>query len=639
MHPLSGRATRASHVLLALALAGSTAAGSDSPSSGDGPPATPGAALLAWGDVDGDGRSDVLALDGERPTVFVQGRGGAFQEVGGTGLESLPPPRSARFADFDGDGLADLLVVLPGPSLRLLRNTGALAFDDVTDAQGLAGAAGAHHAEWIELDRDGHPDLLVVAPGGAAAYRNLAGAGFERLELPAVPRVAAAPGTGPSRGAPAPTDPAAGAAREAVDRGGRSAVPRGSGGGAAAPSIGRGEGSGPVLPSTPLGPRRDASYAKQAEGECAGSLKDQAGSACLAASTSPLLGALYPLSEELFVHADGSVGVGTTEPVGDLHVLGSAIRGELVVSPDRTLSGGRAELVLAGESSGADAVVQRFDGYAKRYDVIGSVGGVLGAAALSVEAASGEVGVGTTSPVERLHVAGDHDLGRLLISPDYSSANADAELMLGEAHGGAVGMSLFYDGAANRLEVRGHSFYAPGTAHLVVARDTGHVGIGTASPEAPLDVAGVVRAGALEVVAGADLVEGFATSDGEPPPGSVLVIDPDRPGRLRRSHRAYDRRVAGVVSGAGGVRHGLRLGQPGLDGDVLVAMTGRVWVRATADGGPIRPGDRLTTSGRSGRAMRVADDAGERAAGAVLGKAMTALESGDGLVLALVNLQ
>ena len=48
-------------------------------------------------------------------------------------------------------------------------------------------------------------------------------------------------------------------------------------------------------------------------------------------------------------------------------------------------------------------------------------------------------------------------------------------------------------------------------------------------------------------------------SPGSTPAGRtlpLLVIDVDEPGKLRRSETPYDARVAGVVSGAGGVRAG-----------------------------------------------------------------------------------
>jgi hypothetical protein len=73
------------------------------------------------------------------------------------------------------------------------------------------------------------------------------------------------------------------------------------------------------------------------------------------------------------------------------------------------------------------------------------------------------------------------------------------------------------------------------------------------------------------------------------------------------------------------------------DGDHPVALTGRVWCKVDATFGAVKPGDLLTTSSTAGHAMK-ASDSGRRA-GAVIGKAMTSLEDGRGLVLVLVNLQ
>jgi hypothetical protein len=68
-----------------------------------------------------------------------------------------------------------------------------------------------------------------------------------------------------------------------------------------------------------------------------------------------------------------------------------------------------------------------------------------------------------------------------------------------------------------------------------------------------------------------------------------------------------------------------------------VALSGRVYVLADATHAAIRPGDLLTTSDLPGRAMKVTDHA--RAAGAIVGKAMTGLSHGQGTVLVLVTLQ
>ena len=142
----------------------------------------------------------------------------------------------------------------------------------------------------------------------------------------------------------------------------------------------------------------------------------------------------------------------------------------------------------------------------------------------------------------------------------------------------------------------------------------------------------------LEITGGADLVEGFDAGSERCEPGTVVVLDPARPGKVTASSAAYDRRVVGVVSGAGGVDAGLRMGQAGaLSGDTPVALTGRVYVRCTAANGPVEPGDLLTTAELAGHAMKATDPG--RSFGAVIGKALSSLDEGTGLVLVLVNLQ
>ena len=138
---------------------------------------------------------------------------------------------------------------------------------------------------------------------------------------------------------------------------------------------------------------------------------------------------------------------------------------------------------------------------------------------------------------------------------------------------------------------------------------------------------------------GADLAEPFPMKEETVEKGSVVVIDKEHPGQLKRSTQAYDKRVAGIVSGAGDIPVGAILGNmPGSGDDHPIALTGRVWVNADATKRAIEPGDLLTTADRPGYAMTVTDPT--RGIGATLGKAMTAMEKGrTGLVLVLVNLQ
>jgi hypothetical protein len=145
----------------------------------------------------------------------------------------------------------------------------------------------------------------------------------------------------------------------------------------------------------------------------------------------------------------------------------------------------------------------------------------------------------------------------------------------------------------------------------------------------------------LQITGGSDLSEQFDINPAQEAlqPGMVVCIDPEHPGELVASTRAYDHTVAGVISGAGGVKTGMMMGQVGTkaDGKQPVALTGRVYVLADASNGSIKPGDLLTTSSTPGHAMKATNHS--KAYGAVLGKAMTGLSQGKGTVLVLVSLQ
>lgn len=136
---------------------------------------------------------------------------------------------------------------------------------------------------------------------------------------------------------------------------------------------------------------------------------------------------------------------------------------------------------------------------------------------------------------------------------------------------------------------------------------------------------------------GADAAEDFEVSDETTlPAGSVVVIGND--GTLRESRDPYDRRVAGVISGAGTLRPGIVLGtssdrrcrRP-------VALAGKVYCQADATDAPIAVGDLLTSSRTAGHAMKACHRT--KAVGAVLGKALAPMHSGVGLIPVLVSLQ
>jgi len=136
---------------------------------------------------------------------------------------------------------------------------------------------------------------------------------------------------------------------------------------------------------------------------------------------------------------------------------------------------------------------------------------------------------------------------------------------------------------------------------------------------------------------GADCAEQFdvAFSDNVEP-GTVMVIDTDD--TLRVSQSAYDRRVAGVVSGAGELKPGIVLDKRQSGTKRLpIAMVGKVYCRVDAQYSPVEIGDLLTTSATPGHAMKAINPV--HSFGAVLGKALRALPSGTGLIPVLVALQ
>lgn len=245
---------------------------------------------------------------------------------------------------------------------------------------------------------------------------------------------------------------------------------------------------------------------------------------------------------------------------------------------------------------------------------------------------TGNVGIGKTSPAARLDVfdpvgSGRHGLNIL--------ANCDAGFATMRVHS-----DHNPDPSRTLMSVSQQA-----NTHMIVRMD-GRVGIGTTAPEARLHVIGTTRTGVVEITGGSDLAEPFDVSPSEetethPMPGMLVVIDPRNPGKLRVATEPYDRKLAGAISGANGLSPGMMMKAEGsvhAEGEHPVALVGRVWCYADASTAAIAPGDLLTTSATPGHAMRVGDDA-DVPRGCILGKAMTPLNDGSGLVLVLVNLQ
>jgi len=181
---------------------------------------------------------------------------------------------------------------------------------------------------------------------------------------------------------------------------------------------------------------------------------------------------------------------------------------------------------------------------------------------------------------------------------------------------------------------------------------SGNVGIGTTSPAYNLDIAGVARAQSgivfpdgnkqttawTGVLCGGDYAEAveLAGSKKQYEPGDVLVLSSENENDVQKSSEPYSTMVAGIFATRPGVIGRRESLSKGAD-ELPMAMVGIVPTKVTTQNGPIRKGDLLVTSSRSGYAMRGTHHA--RMLGAVIGKAMGNLDSGSGVIEVLVTLQ
>jgi hypothetical protein len=147
----------------------------------------------------------------------------------------------------------------------------------------------------------------------------------------------------------------------------------------------------------------------------------------------------------------------------------------------------------------------------------------------------------------------------------------------------------------------------------------------------------VVVTGDIVFTNAADCAEDFDVVEEKlAEPGTVMVVGAD--GRLEPCTHAYDKRVIGVISGAASYRPAIVLDKhPELTGRRPIALIGKVFCKVDAGHGALEVGDLLTTSPTEGHAMRA--DSAALAFGAVIGKAMQALDEGCGLVAVLVARQ
>ena len=107
------------------------------------------------------------------------------------------------------------------------------------------------------------------------------------------------------------------------------------------------------------------------------------------------------------------------------------------------------------------------------------------------------------------------------------------------------------------------------------------------------------------ILSNSDCAEDFYISDLQnAEPGTVMVLEQE--GMLRQSSIAYDKKVAGVISGAGDCKPGIVLDKrPSQSNRRPVALMGKVFCKVDAQTAAVEVGDLLTTSSTEGHAMKV----------------------------------
>jgi hypothetical protein len=341
----------------------------------------------------------------------------------------------------------------------------------------------------------------------------------------------------------------------------------------------------------------------------------------------------------------GSVGIGTAAPAALMHANnGSSFNPATNTTSSILAEGNYGGGLLLKDGPGYLGIWSTGNGSQLNFKAGGTSSGFGGPYGSMVLTNEGNVGIGTSAPSSRLHLA-------------VSAPSALGPVLTLENTGNGVNAAAAIDfyttyntqnsptNPSSRIEAVGRTDASnhPTNSDILVFLVNqppfpGHGLVEVMRAE----ISRVTITGDLNVtndvlLTGADCAEEFDVSgSNEPEPGTVVVIDEE--GKLRESHIAYDSKVAGVVSGAGAYRHAILLDKrPESEHRVPVALVGKVFCKVDSQYSPVKVGDLLTTSQTPGHAMKARDSA--KAFGSVIGKALEPLQAGKGLIPILIALQ
>ncbi|MEU1290673.1 FG-GAP-like repeat-containing protein [Kitasatospora sp. NPDC005856] len=134
---------------------------------------------VRFADYDGDGRADYILINGDGSVrVFLNKGGdghGGWSDLGQVATGLTANPAQVTFADFDGDGRTDYVITQADGAVGVFRNNGIGSWSDLGKVAGGV-TSDSSRIKWADIDGDGRADYNVVNPDGSiTSYVNHGG--------------------------------------------------------------------------------------------------------------------------------------------------------------------------------------------------------------------------------------------------------------------------------------------------------------------------------------------------------------------------------------------------------------------------------------------------------------------------------